>query len=144
MSMKNRAWIQSLVDDAAKESNEYAHPPGENSMRDNDPFPALISELGGLLSRKQNYYGCGMDSLENALSVAEDGITPWVYQAARVREKMSRLKGLRGAIVSSEETYAQIRETLRDIAGHALVAIAVLEREKKNEPTSNQLPDSTP
>jgi hypothetical protein len=68
--------------------------------------------------------------LENALGVAADGIEPWRYQAARIGEKCRRLRGLSGDI--------GIRETLMDIAGHAIVGIACLDQENlkgcKDEP----------
>jgi hypothetical protein len=90
----------------------------------------LANELHSLLSRKRGYYGCLENPLENALGVAADGIEPWRYQAARIGEKCRRLRGLSGDI--------GIRETLMDIAGHAIVGIACLDQENlkgcKDEP----------
>jgi hypothetical protein len=57
--------------------------------------------------------------------VAEDGIIPWKYQVARVGEKCRRLRGTLGTI--------GIRETLLDIAGHAVVGIACLDHEESDE-----------
>jgi hypothetical protein len=86
-----------------------------------DPYAPICNELWRLLSRKRGYYGCATESpLENALGVAEDGIEPWVYQLARIGEKCRRLRGM----IGTERTLA-IRETLADIAGHAIVAIAI-------------------
>lgn len=86
-----------------------------------DPYAPICNELWRLLSRKRGYYGCADESpLENALGVAEDGIEPWVYQLARIGEKCRRLRGM----IGTERTLA-IRETLADIAGHAIVAIAI-------------------
>jgi hypothetical protein len=51
--------------------------------------------------------------------VADDGIDPVRYQVARIGEKLRRLRGL--------ESDNGIRETLLDIAGHAVVAIACLD-----------------
>lgn len=95
-----------------------------------DPYKDICVELHALLTRKRGYYGCNDNPLENALGVAADGIEPWRYQAARIGEKCRRLRGL------SEDT--GIRETLLDIAGHAVVAIACLDspnlRGNTNEP----------
>jgi len=86
-----------------------------------DPYLPICDELWRLLSRKRGYYGCPDESpLGNALGVAEDGIEPWVYQLARIGEKCRRLRGM----IGSDRTLA-IRETLADIAGHAIVAIAI-------------------
>jgi hypothetical protein len=65
--------------------------------------------------------------------VTDQGITPWVYQSARIGEKLRRLSGLAGAI----DQRKAIRETLMDIAGHAVVAIALLDHgeESLDEPT---------
>jgi hypothetical protein len=52
--------------------------------------------------------------------VEADGIDPWRYQAARIGEKCRRLRGLTGDI--------GIRETLLDIAGHAIVGTACLDQ----------------
>jgi hypothetical protein len=76
-------------------------------------------DLWRLLSRKRGYYGCDENPLENALGVAEEGIEPWVYQLARIGEKCRRLRGL----MFTDRTIA-IRETLFDIAGHAVVGMA--------------------
>ena len=81
-----------------------------------DPYRDLCDELYLLLTRKRNYYGCGEDPLENALGVEQDGIEPWLYQAARINEKSRRLRG-------PLETITR-QKTLMDIAGHAIVAIA--------------------
>lgn len=86
-----------------------------------DPYLPICVELWRLLSRKRGYYGCQEESpLENALGVAEEGIEPWVYQLARIGEKCRRLRGM----IGTERTLA-IRETLADIAGHAVVAMAI-------------------
>ena len=86
-----------------------------------DPYLPICVELWRLLSRKRGYYGCVTESpLENALGVAEEGIEPWVYQLARIGEKCRRLRGM----IGTDRTIA-IRETLADIAGHAIVAIAI-------------------
>jgi hypothetical protein len=55
--------------------------------------------------------------------VEDDGIDPVRYQVARIGEKMRRLRGL--------ESDNGIRETLLDIAGHAVVAIACLDHKKR-------------
>ena len=86
-----------------------------------DPYLPICVELWRLLSRKRGYYGCQEESpLENALGVAEEGIEPWVYQLARIGEKCRRLRGM----IGTDRTLA-IRETLADIAGHAIVAMAI-------------------
>jgi hypothetical protein len=89
-----------------------------------DPYRAICDELYALLTRKRGYYGCKEDPLENALGVEEDGIPAWLYQTARIGEKTRRLRG-------PLETLKRV-ETLLDIAGHAVVAIAC-ERRKEAE-----------
>ena len=97
-----------------------------DSEKSGDPYLEITDELHRLLTRKRNYYGCADESpLENAMSVAEDGIHPVTYQMARVGEKLRRLRGLMRTM-----SYSQIRETLMDIAGHAVVAMACLDEEK--------------
>ena len=91
-----------------------------------EPYLSICAELSRLLSRKRGYYGCKEHPLQNALGVEEDGISPVKYQVARVGEKCRRLRGALGTI--------DIRKTLLDIAGHAVVAIACLDHEVANEP----------
>jgi hypothetical protein len=72
------------------------------------------------------------------MGVAEQGIAPWVYQLARIGEKVRRGSGLAASLrtlVGSvrADTVRMVRNTLLDIAGHAIVAVAVLEKEEKNE-----------
>ena len=106
--------------------DEFRRPPGKGS---GDPYLDICETLHNLLSRKRGYYGCADESpLSNALGVKEQGIEPWIYQLARIGEKVRRCGGLQGAIV--DERYSLIRETLLDIAGHAVVAIAVLDNEE--------------
>lgn len=90
-----------------------------------DPYWGVCSALWRLLSRKRGYYGCDTNPLENALGVAQDGIEPWRYQAARIGEKCRRLRGL-GRTLNSRDA---IVETLMDIAGHAVVAVACIKSE---------------
>lgn len=91
-----------------------------------DPYLPVCDELHALLTRKRGYYGCPDESpLANARGVKDQGIEPWVYQLARIGEKMRRSAGLQAGTVGNEE--AQIRATLLDIAGHAIVAIALLD-----------------
>jgi hypothetical protein len=85
-----------------------------------DPYLPLCLELWRLLSRKRGYYGCEESPLENAMGVTDEGIQPWIYQLARIGEKSRRLRGM---LTLSPGAIA-IRETLLDIAGHALVGIA--------------------
>lgn len=94
-----------------------------------DPYGPICAALHALLTRKRSYYGCPDEGpLDNALGVAEQGIEPWVYQLARIGEKVRRCGGLQRAIVN-RNTH-QIRDTLMDIAGHAVVALAILEHEE--------------
>lgn len=68
------------------------------------------------------------------MGVREQGISPWVYQLARIGEKVRRLGGLQGALVNGEPgSFDQVKETLKDIAGHAVVALAVLDKEYEDE-----------
>jgi hypothetical protein len=92
-----------------------------------DPYQPICDELHALLSRKRGYYGCRENPLSNALGVQDQGIEPWVYQLARIGEKCRRLSGPLG--------HSSIRETLKDIAGHAIVAIACLDYATTQEDT---------
>ena len=98
-------------------TDESSWPAGTTS---GDPYRAICDELYRLLTRKRDYYGCGEDPLENALGVAEDGVDPVTYQLARIGEKTRRMRG-------PLETITR-QKTLMDIAGHAVVAIAVERR----------------
>lgn len=92
-----------------------------------DPYQAICEEIYRLLTRKRSYYGCPNESpLANALAVLDDGIDPATYQMARVNEKLRRLRGLRGTV-----NHQKIRDTICDIAGHAIVAIACLDSGEK-------------
>jgi hypothetical protein len=88
-----------------------------------DPYREICEELYALLTRKRGYYGCVDDPLENALGVEDDGIPAWQYQVARIGEKTRRLRG-------PLQTLKRV-ETLLDIAGHAVVAIACERRKEK-------------
>lgn len=101
-----------------------------------DPYWPICLALYRLLSRKRGYYGCVRSPLQNALGVREDGILPWVYQVARIGEKCRRLRG-------SLETF-DIRETLMDIAGHAVVGVAVLNHEDAHESQAAAVADCSP
>ena len=50
-----------------------------------------------------------------------------MYQLARIGEKCRRLRGM----IGTDRTLA-IRETLADIAGHAIVAIAINDTKGQN------------
>ena len=108
-------------------TDEYSRLPANDH---GDPYGPICRALHALLSRKRGYYGCPAEGpLDNALGVAEHGIEPWVYQLARIGEKVRRCDGLRRALVNRD----QIKETLMDIAGHAVVAMAILNHEEDNE-----------
>jgi hypothetical protein len=101
-----------------------------------DPYWGICIRLWRLLTRKRGYYGCKQSPLENALGVKEDGIIPWKYQVARIGEKCRRLRGSLRPI--------DIRETLLDIAGHAVVAVACLDHEVANESESSAVASGSP
>ena len=91
-----------------------------------DPYKPVTDTLHALLTRKRNYYGCADDEpLANALAVEDQGIEPWVYQLARIGEKVRRCGGLRGTL-----DIRAIKETLMDIAGHATVAVALINHQE--------------
>lgn len=90
------------------------------ALNQDDPYLPICLDLWRLLSRKRGYYGCTESPLENALGVTEEGIEPWVYQLARIGEKGRRLRGMLNLPAGT----LAIRETLLDIAGHAVVGIA--------------------
>lgn len=96
-----------------------------------DPYWEVCRELHVLLTRKRGYYGCPDESpLANARGVQDQGIEPWVYQLARIGEKTRRCGGLQAVprtLTNEEEVQEQVRATLLDIAGHAIVAIALLD-----------------
>lgn len=109
-------------------NGNYAMAPG--GMPFPDPYQPVTNQLHALLTRKRNYYGCPDEGpLDNAMGVAEQGIEPWVYQLARIGEKVRRCTGLIRTLGNEEA----VRKTLMDIAGHAVVAIALLDKEKQNE-----------
>jgi hypothetical protein len=108
-------------------------PPGRLN---GDPYLEICNALHALLTRKRGYYGCLENPLENALGVQADGITPWKYQVARIGEKCRRLRGPLRTI--------DIRKTLADIAGHAVVAIACLDYEENHESEGNSVASETP
>lgn len=95
-----------------------------------DPYQPICDELHALLSRKRGYYGCREEHpLENARGVADQGIEPWVYQLARIGEKMRRAGGLQQGSGTLGTMKDKIRKTLMDIAGHAVVGVALLDEE---------------
>ncbi len=105
---------------SGRSTDEFSRPRGSGS---GDPYISICEDLHTLLSRKRGYYGCPDEGpLDNAMGVLEQGIEPWVYQLARIGEKVRRCNGLRGTLANRD----QVLETLRDIAGHAVVAIACL------------------
>jgi hypothetical protein len=101
-----------------------------------DPYDPVCQELHALLTRKRGYYGCPEEEpLANARGVEEQGIEPWVYQLARIGEKVRRAGGLQAQLRTLGNTEAlarKVRETLLDIAGHATVAIALLDNEHEH------------
>lgn len=109
--------------DSGPSTDDSSAPSGRSN---GDPYLPVCEELHALLTRKRGYYGCPDEHpLANAMGVEEQGIDPWVYQLARIGEKLRRAGGLRtqnGTLI-----HRQIRETLADIAGHAIVAIALLD-----------------
>lgn len=112
-------------------NGNYAYAPG--SVPFPDPYQPITNQLHALLTRKRNYYGCPDEApLDNARGVAEQGIEPWVYQLARIGEKVRRCTGLTRTLGTEEA----VRKTLMDIAGHAVVAIALLDRIKENKDES--------
>lgn len=86
-----------------------------------DPYKSICETVYALLSRKRSYYGCEDDPLANAMGVEEDGISPAMYQLARIGEKRRRLHG---PLSKGDQI-----ETFLDIMGHAAVAIACLKRD---------------
>jgi hypothetical protein len=90
-----------------------------------DPYKEVTDLIHSLMLRKSGYYGNPDDGpLCNALGVEEDGIEPWRYQLARIGEKCRRLRG------DAQHDEQLLRETLIDIAGHAVVAVACLNAQK--------------
>ena len=93
----------------------------DGGWRGDDPYREVTDTIHKLMLRKSGYYGNpDAGPLCNALGVEQDGIEPWRYQLARIGEKCRRLRG--------EAQYDEqlLRETLIDIAGHAVVAVACL------------------
>jgi hypothetical protein len=118
-------------------NGNYSQPPG--GIKFPDPYQSICNELHALLTRKRGYYGCPDEGpLDNAMGVREQGIAPWLYQLARIGEKVRRGGGLAASLrtlVGSVRggTVRMVRNTLLDIAGHAIVAVAVLDEEEKSE-----------
>lgn len=110
---------------SGQSTDDLSKPVGRSN---GDPYRPVCDELWSLLTRKRGYYGCREEHpLENARGVAEQGIEPWVYQLARIGEKTRRAAGLRESAGTLVNVRQKIRETLMDIAGHAAVAIALLD-----------------
>lgn len=90
-----------------------------------DPYKVVCDTIHQLMLRKSGYYGNPDDGpLSNALGVSQDGIEPWRYQLARIGEKCRRLRG------EAQYDGHLLEETLIDIAGHAVVALACLNAQK--------------
>lgn len=117
-----------IMRDSGRSTDESSAPPERLS---GDPYQTVCLELHRLLTRKRGYYGCPDESpLANARGVKDQGIEPWVYQLARIGEKMRRSSGLQAqlrTVGSTEDLARTVRDTLLDIAGHAVVAIALLD-----------------
>ena len=100
-----------------------------------DPYNPVCRELHALLTRKRGYYGCPDEyPLANARGVTEQGIDPWLYQLARIGEKVRRAGGLQASLRTlvhggKHALMRKVRETLLDIAGHAVVSIALIDSE---------------
>jgi hypothetical protein len=91
-----------------------------------DPYKEVTDTIHRLMLRKSGYYGNPDDGpLSNALGVARDGIEPWRYQLARIGEKCRRLRG------EAQHDGHLLKETLIDIAGHAVVALACLNHQER-------------
>ena len=91
-----------------------------------DPYKEVIDAIHRLMLKKSDYYGNPDDGpLHNALGVEEDGIEPWRYQLARIGEKIRRLRG------KAQHNGQLLRDTLTDIAGHAVLALACLNNLEK-------------
>lgn len=113
-----------IMRDSGRSTDDCSAPAGRSS---GDPYYPVCDELHALLTRKRGYYGCPDESpLANARGVKEQGVEPWVYQLARIGEKVRRCGGLR-TLDSGRDAVAKIRATLMDIAGHAVVALALLD-----------------
>lgn len=93
-----------------------------------DPYLEVTDLIHDLMLRKSGYYGNPDDGpLCNALGVEADGIEPWRYQLARIGEKCRRLRG------EAQHEEQLLRETLIDIAGHAVVALACLNHKRRQK-----------
>ena len=98
------------------------------SWSGDDPYKEVTDLIHSLMLRKSGYYGNPDDGpLHNALGVEEDGIEPWRYQLARIGEKCRRLRG------DAQHEEHLLRETLTDIAGHAVVALACLNHKRRKQ-----------
>ncbi len=101
-------------------------PPGNGG----EPYYTLCLEVCRLLIDKREYYGCTpTNPLDNAQAASAWGLEPWKYQAIRIGEKIGRLKGL----PNSPYGAVTIRDTLMDIAGHAIIALATLDAQGDKE-----------
>jgi hypothetical protein len=119
-----------ITQDSGRSTDESSAPPERSP---GDPYRPVCDQLHALLTRKRGYYGCPDESpLANARGVQDQGIDPWVYQLARIGEKLRRCGGLQAASGTVGNT-EQVRATLLDIAGHAVVAIALLDNPEESE-----------
>lgn len=115
--------IQTITQLSGPNTDASSKPDG--GWRGDDPYKEVTDTIHRLMLRKSGYYG-NPDSgpLCNALGVEQDGIEPWRYQLARIGEKCRRLRG------DAQYDEQLLRETLIDIAGHAVVAVACLNAKK--------------
>jgi hypothetical protein len=101
--------------------NTSAHPA---SLR----FYQLLGELAGLHGLKGADYGRDKDPHANVRAAEEFGVKPWVAAMVRANDKMRRLqKFAKTGRLANEGA----KDSLRDIAVYAVIALVFLEEDER-------------
>jgi hypothetical protein len=91
-------------------------------------FQEILKELGALHDQKQADYGRDKDPHANVRAAEEFGVKPWVAAMVRANDKMRRLQKFSktGTLVNEGA-----KDSLRDIAVYAVIALVFLEEEER-------------
>ena len=92
-------------------------------------FNGILKEMGALFDAKAQDYGTDEDALANLRESADFGIEPWVYAAARINEKIFRLKNAAQGKKLSCET---AQESFKDIAVFGGIGLQLLREEEED------------
>lgn len=91
-------------------------------------FQEILKELGALHDQKQADYGRDQDPHANVRAAEEFGVKPWVAAMVRANDKIRRLqKFAKTGTLANEGA----KDSLRDIAVYAVIALVFLEEEER-------------